>query len=321
MEPHLPVELQLHVLELASPPLTSTNFGSRRDLCKSLSLVHSAWTGTAQAALNSVVELNIKDEELERAHLERILQGVEEKDVRVDGVVLKEAFVWTPEGHPLWSNKPLLRVLRGITQLVLDNSAEEEHFPFPDEAFPNLRSLSVTSINGNAPIISPSTLTRLHLSGLNLFSLPAMPSLRTLILHNPYFQDVVWVEEPFPILRTFVWTAFEHSIDLQDSLPILANAMPALKTLVFSLNFAFMAVNLPLFCNALPSAPRTLTIRYPNDNSEPEYLEAGASWCLENGVERVRVMYSREEKKYDYGYSRFLEVNDNDPFDAEDYFS
>lgn len=136
MAPRLPVELQLYILELAIPPLTSTNFASRRELCKRLSLVHSAWTGTAQAALDSVFELNLKDEEFERALRNRILRRVEEKNVRVDGVVFREAFVWTPEGHPLRSNKPLLRLLQGIKHVGLDNSAEEDHIPSSDEAFP-----------------------------------------------------------------------------------------------------------------------------------------------------------------------------------------
>ncbi|BGP03554.1 hypothetical protein RTG_03165 [Rhodotorula toruloides ATCC 204091] len=52
MAPILPLELQLHVLELALPPLIRRNLDERVRLCKAFSLVHRSWTRTAQRELH-----------------------------------------------------------------------------------------------------------------------------------------------------------------------------------------------------------------------------------------------------------------------------
>ncbi|BGP20068.1 hypothetical protein JCM10213v2_008203 [Rhodosporidiobolus nylandii] len=50
MTPNLPVELQLHILELALPPRTD-NVSQRAELLKRLSLVCLVWTAWAQHEL------------------------------------------------------------------------------------------------------------------------------------------------------------------------------------------------------------------------------------------------------------------------------
>ncbi|BGO95703.1 hypothetical protein NBRC10512_007401 [Rhodotorula toruloides] len=52
MSPTLPLELQLHILELALPPLIRRNLDERVRLCKAFSLVHRDWTKTAQRELH-----------------------------------------------------------------------------------------------------------------------------------------------------------------------------------------------------------------------------------------------------------------------------
>jgi hypothetical protein len=57
MAPTLPLELQLHILELALPPLIRRNLNERVRLCKAFSLVHRSWTKTAQRLGNEILLL------------------------------------------------------------------------------------------------------------------------------------------------------------------------------------------------------------------------------------------------------------------------
>lgn len=51
----LPLELQLHILELALPPFILSRLNERIRLCHTFSLVHRTWTQTAQRELHENV--------------------------------------------------------------------------------------------------------------------------------------------------------------------------------------------------------------------------------------------------------------------------
>ncbi|PRQ70858.1 hypothetical protein AAT19DRAFT_11015 [Rhodotorula toruloides] len=59
----LPLELQLHILELALPPIILSRLDERVRLCKTFSLVHRTWTRVAQRELHEHTVLRVGEDE------------------------------------------------------------------------------------------------------------------------------------------------------------------------------------------------------------------------------------------------------------------
>lgn len=93
MTPRLPLELQLHILELAVPPIIQRRLDERSVLLQILSLVTRSWTAWAQSQLHEHISILHK---LDRGTLVRAMKRLEAKEAQ--GYPLKRVALYFDAG-------------------------------------------------------------------------------------------------------------------------------------------------------------------------------------------------------------------------------
>ncbi|BGP03563.1 Proteophosphoglycan ppg4 [Rhodotorula toruloides ATCC 204091] len=233
MTPTLPLGLQLHILELALPPLVRRNLDERVRLCKAFSLVHRSWTKTAQRELHEYVTVVYTQlARLDTAAQERIAAakeggwGLKRLDINLES--LASAVVWLEEGDDLG--------LAAIEEMWL-TLHEGDSTSFGVGGLRRLHIFDVWSRGPpDLPYASPRQLTYLALHGISLdnrWTGMQLPSLRVLLLEDvftaPHWPDFL----PAPVeLRAFACKAFFPKLkhDTLAHMPQLRHFMAAFPT-------------------------------------------------------------------------------------------
>lgn len=107
--PRLPIELELHIIDLAMPPRTFYHALDRIRLCKALALVHRDWTARAHHLLTEHALFEIREPE---AELRKRLARFEE--VSQSGGDTKRLDVWSELDGSDW---PLAVPYPNVTML------------------------------------------------------------------------------------------------------------------------------------------------------------------------------------------------------------
>jgi hypothetical protein len=88
MAPTLVLDIQLHILKLATPPQTVSKQAERRDFLRTCSLVHHSWLGTAQRLLFRHLRIDFDTLRSDASAVDALFDLAERKTPFVDSVEL-----------------------------------------------------------------------------------------------------------------------------------------------------------------------------------------------------------------------------------------
>ncbi|GAA5907191.1 hypothetical protein JCM6882_008387 [Rhodosporidiobolus microsporus] len=293
MPPRLPLELQLHITELALPPQTLRRLPARRQALKDFSLLHRDYTKPMQRLLYAMPHFDLAGDGVPE-RIKRTLNAADEIEAVVTGLDLSFRQLSFDV-----IRAEVLDLLKGRASTVRELAVflRARGFPFFGEWLPNLTSLNVAGVLADdvaqyPPFAFPPRLTRLPLQRcgagegdgtfrpVNLV-LPPIPTLRTLLIGpRVYFAPGLDFSASFPLLHTL-------AID-RDSVGRNAPGFFDLSTLPSTL--AHFRLELPdrwtsgealSFLLAIPRGGLTTLEVYLDDpgmSSVPEELERRIGW-------------------------------------------
>ncbi|BGP43600.1 hypothetical protein JCM10449v2_007641 [Rhodotorula kratochvilovae] len=193
MQPTLPLELQLQILELAIPPLTRKNLPHLRELMKTWPLVSRAWKAWAYAKIPVVPKLVLRDAETDQAMLDRSLAAVAAsgravKRFEVDigewmaaDVTDHELRDFNKDIEELWITLPLhdseWLLLPGLRHLHIDDYERDAAENLLGVSPPHLEYLALGDVD--VPLLETTFAT-----------------ITTLVLGDYYFEDTVSSRAP-----------------------------------------------------------------------------------------------------------------------------
>ncbi|GAA5909154.1 hypothetical protein JCM6882_001204 [Rhodosporidiobolus microsporus] len=293
MDPPLPLELQLHILELALPPQTLRRLPDRRKVLKDFSLLHRDYTKPMQRLLYAMPHFDLAGDGVPE-RIKRTLDAADEIEALVTGLDLR--FRTCPFEE---IREEVLDLLRGRASTVRELAVFllARGFPCFGEWLPNLVSLNIAGLRADdvaqyPPFAFPPRLTRLLLQrcgGSDGFDiprppnlvLPPIPTLKTLLIGpRVYLAQGLDFSASFPLLYTL-------AID-RDSVGRNAPGYFELSTLPHTL--LHLRVELPdtwtpgealAFLLTIPRGGLTTLEVYLDDpgmSSVPEELERRAGW-------------------------------------------
>ncbi|BGP51819.1 hypothetical protein JCM10450v2_007775 [Rhodotorula kratochvilovae] len=260
MQPTLPLELQLQILELAIPPLTRKNLPHLRELMKTWPLVSRAWKAWAYAKIPVVPKLVLRDAETDQAMLDRSLAAVAAsgravKRFEVDigewmaaDVTDHELRDFNKDIEELWITLPLhdseWLLLPGLRHLHIDDYERDAAENLLGVSPPHLEYLALGDVD--VPLLETTFAT-----------------ITTLVLGDYYFEDTVpSLLSCFPSLRIFALHD-KATFGNEDILLAHTSSYPAtLHHLLLSdceWQVSSRAPSVPLH---FPATLKTLTLRY-----------------------------------------------------------
>ncbi|GAA5899137.1 hypothetical protein JCM6882_004626 [Rhodosporidiobolus microsporus] len=324
MPPTLPIELELYILALSIPPCTLRTLPSRRELCRTLSLVRREWTQVAQRALFECPKVFLRDteegREEARGWIERRPKVQEEEEEEEQqqqrggptavelrfgefdldgGMTVFEEVVraeW-PQVESLLVREPeaALTSLQAYTDLkrlswfgglnTNGNNVWFLHLPSSSLVSLTLESVSLRFRSFSDPIDDDSD------------SLPPFPHLETLVLADAFGYDFPqYGLESMPSLKVLAWSHVGAAPCVFD---LLWNAGEALK-----LDHLLVAGEKEMSASQWASCgvkeafegwtPKSITLVDPPRERMGEVEE----WCREKGV-KLRYLSKEEGEELD----------------------
>ncbi|GAA6030427.1 hypothetical protein JCM8097_009103 [Rhodosporidiobolus ruineniae] len=284
--PHLPLELQHHILHLSLTPDTRTTRAERQEQLGRLSLVCQSWTAVAQELLFSSLAFDLRKPSGGADHAEEVN---EQWRSRLTGLWLRD---WKPRrlflvvddtnGPIALSRQPqrpwrerlvddcLDRVDLSVEFANSESGSRVWSIDFLLSLFPRLRILSLARHSASRVVGVPSldpdhlalarNLTRLnlgHVTILGWFSDGAFPAVKTLVLNHTLSAHTVHNRQPLDrLFSPFPNLEAAALVALQLGNATFARAPVSLKHLLIERCFPS---NLDFF-SALPSPLQSLTL-------------------------------------------------------------
>ncbi|GAA5842821.1 hypothetical protein JCM11251_001497 [Rhodosporidiobolus azoricus] len=296
MEPYLPLEMQLYILEMALPPQTLRCLPARRQVIKQFSLLHRDYTKPMQRLLYAIPHFDIIGSGT-AAHIEAKFEAADSIEAVVTGLDL------TVREWPRELQADVIKALASRKETIRELAVylRAGDFPFFGEWLPNLVSLNfagvLTEQLAQYPRITfPPTLTRLLLQRCgevhrfmrgpgalpSTFALPPIPTLQTLLI-GPRVSGTPGFDysAAFPSLRIL-------AID-RDSLGHLAPGSHDLSTLPSSLRHlrlefpdSWTSTQALSYLLTVPQGLWSLEVYLGNplSFSVPEELERRSGWMV-----------------------------------------
>ncbi|KAK4330643.1 Proteophosphoglycan ppg4, partial [Rhodotorula toruloides] len=195
MTPTLPLELQLHIFELALPPLIYRRLDERASLLQSLSLVTRSWTAWAQSQLHEHISI------LHEADSESLVRAMKRLEVKeAQGYPLKRVALYFdagPDARAVMRDAPGIIGQAFEAWLISNERAVQLHRAV------GLRRLHIFDPTRSVQRMDshhlPAQLTYLALHSITLastFNFERFPRLETLLLDQvPPSGPIEWLQQ------------------------------------------------------------------------------------------------------------------------------
>ncbi|GAA5917699.1 hypothetical protein JCM6882_003477 [Rhodosporidiobolus microsporus] len=292
--PKLPLEVELYIVELAIPPFTWHGRDERRELCKTLSLVHRSWTDVAQKRLREVLVKDLSkvttshDFEALTEELDRLSP---EAFSETTGLAVQMSYVFLERPYDSY-DESVIEILSGyVASRVREIWVHWCRLPpawisqFDVECLHLIGSFhsKPRPLQPNLLLPSLSALTYLHIDCAMINTLPVLDNLDTFLLSyiTPWQSFSNALFKSLPNVRV---------VGLHDLAPFFTEA--AFQSAPSTLEHVLLSISpvslerkaprdqvLPAV-KAIPGPLKTFTLRVPDSAEYKDADQAGMEeWC------------------------------------------